>query len=281
MPRPAFPAGRLASAARALCGRFLPSLRRLLLPRVRADRPGRECAWRRISRRSRHVRTGGTAAILPGLVVLALAAMALAPVPAQAQPLSDDNTLRSLRVTWGSDTYSMSPAFDRFRNDYVVVVPAGRTEVIVTPTKNHHGATGPHVTPGDNDGTGSYTVDLSPGSNIVHISLSAELGHFRRYSLNIYRGGSLPTATLPSGALLSSLRLTAGAEVVELPGEEVEGEDCGLRDLLPDGRAEKGLAAGAVRDGAVRCAGRDAIPHPEAGGRVRRGMSRCVKAAMK
>ena len=40
-------------------------------------------------------------------------------------------------------------------------------EVIVTPTKNHHGATGPHVTPGDNDGTGRYTVDLSPGSNIV------------------------------------------------------------------------------------------------------------------
>ena len=134
----------------------------------------------------------------------------MASIPVEAQPLSDDNTLRSLRVTWGSNTYSLSPAFDRFRNDYVVVVPADRTEVLVTPVKNHHGATGPHVTPGDNDGTGSYTVDLSPGSNIVHLSLSAELGHFRRYSLNIYRGGSLPTATLPSGALLNSLTLSNG-----------------------------------------------------------------------
>ena len=177
----------------------------------------------------------------------------MASVPAEAQPLSDDNTLRSLRVAWGSDTYSMSPAFDRFRNDYVVVVPADRTEVLVTPTKNHHGATGPHVTPGDNDGTGSYTVALSPGSNIVHISLSAELGHFRRYSLNIYRGGSLPTATLPSGALLNSLRLTADAEVVEFPGAEIEGEDCGCatyyRMVVPKRVSRVGLFA-TVQSGA-------------------------------
>ena len=207
------------------------------------------------STRSRSVHTSGTRAdrpgrpprrILPRLVAFALAAIAVAPVPAQAQPLSDDNTLRRLRVTWGSDTYSLEPAFDRFRNDYVVAVPADRTEVIVTPVKNHHGATGPHVEPGSNDGMGNYSVALSPGSNIVHISLSAELGHFRRYSLNVYRG-SLPTATLPSGARLTSLRVTADPEVVELPGEEVEGEDCGCatyyRMVVPKTVSRLGLFA--------------------------------------
>ncbi len=173
--------------------------------------------------------------------------------PVEAQRPSDDNTLRSLRVTWGSDTYSLSPAFDRFRNDYVVVVPADRTEVIVTPVKNHPRATSPFVDSGTNDGTGSYTVALSPGSNIVHISLSAELGHFRRYSLNVYRGGSLPTATLPSGALLSSLRLTADAEVVEFPGAEIEGEDCGCatyyRMVVPKRVSRVGLFA-TVQSGA-------------------------------
>ena len=79
--------------------------------------------------------------ILMGLILFVLTVMTSAPV--EAQPLSDDNTLRSLRVTWGSDTYSLSPAFDRFRNDYVVVVPADRTEVLVTPTKNHPRAHGP------------------------------------------------------------------------------------------------------------------------------------------
>ena len=96
-------------------------------------------------------------------------------------------------------------------------------------------------------------MDLSPGSNIVHISLSAELGHFRRYSLNIYRGGSLPTATLPSGALLSSLRLTADAEVVEFPGAEIEGEDCGCatyyRMVVPKRVSRVGLFA-TVQSGA-------------------------------
>ena len=96
-------------------------------------------------------------------------------------------------------------------------------------------------------------MDLSPGSNIVHISLSAELGHFRRYSLNIYRGGSLPTATLPSGALLSSLRLTADAEVVEFPGAEIEGEDCGCatyyRMVVPKHVSRVGLFA-TVQSGA-------------------------------
>ena len=185
--------------------------------------------------------------------MLALAAMALAPVPAEAQRPSDDNTLRSLRVTWGSDTYSLSPAFDRFRNDYVVVVPAGRTEVIVTPVKNHPRATGPDVSPGTSDGMGGYSVELNPGSNIVHISLSAELGHFRRYSLNVFRGGSLPSATLPSGSLLTSLRLTADAEVVELPGEEIEGEDCGCatyyRMVVPKRVSRLGLFA-TVQSGA-------------------------------
>ena len=217
------PAGSGSTAVRGLRERFTPSLQRI--------------------RR--------TATILPGLVVFALAVMASGSV--EAQRPSDDNTLRSLRVTWGSDTYSLSPAFDRFRNDYVVVVPADRTEVIVTPVKNHPRATSPFVEPGTNDGTGSYTVALSPGSNIVHISLSAELGHFRRYSLNVYRGGSLPTATLPSGALLSSLRLTADAEVVEFPGAEIEGEDCGCatyyRMVVPKRVSRVGLFA-TVQSGA-------------------------------
>ena len=94
---------------------------------------------------------------------------------------------------------------------------------------------------------GGYSVALSPGSNIVHISVSAELGHFRSYSLNVFRGGSLPTATLPSGAQLSSLRLTADAEVVEFPGEEVEGEDCGCatyyRVVVPKNVSRLSLAA--------------------------------------
>ena len=213
------PAGRGSSAERALRERFAPPLQRIV--RV--------------------------ASILPGLVVLALAVMALAPVPAEAQRPSDDNTLRSLQVTWGSDTYSLSPAFERFRNDYVVVVPADRTEVLVRPTKNHPRASGPFVEPGSNDGTGAYSVALSPGSNIVRISLSAELGHFRQYSLNVFRGGSLPSATLPSGALLTSLRLTADAEVVELPGEEIEGEDCGCatyyRMVVPERVSRLGLFA--------------------------------------
>ena len=100
VPRPAGPAGRFSSAAQALRGRFLPSLQHLRPPRARA---GRECAWRRIIHPLRH--------ILPGLAVWALAVTASVPVPAQAQRPSDDNTLRSLRVTWGSDTYSLDAGF--------------------------------------------------------------------------------------------------------------------------------------------------------------------------
>ena len=185
--------------------------------------------------------------------------------PVTASPIESgaDATLRDLRVRTFTDFYSLRPVFDPSTTSYLVSAPYDVGTVYVTATPSDSEAT-VRVSPNEGFNTinNLWEVEVSSGNNTVTIIVEAVDGTRKRYTLNVLARNPRLThdARLPPGSRLSFLALSADAEVVEFPGEEVEGRGLRLRDLLPGGRAEKRLAAVAGRDGEGRCAGGDAIP---------------------
>ena len=150
--------------------------------------------------------------------------------PVTAAPIESgsDATLRDLRVRTFTDFYSLRPAFDPDTSSYLVSVPENVGTFYVAPTPSDSGAS-VRVSPGSRFNSELWTVSVSNGSNYVNVIVTAVDGTEKRYRLNLRARNPRLThdARLPPGSRLRFLALSAAAEVVELPGEEVPGEDCG------------------------------------------------------
>ena len=150
--------------------------------------------------------------------------------PVTAAPIESgaDATLRDLRVRTFTDFYSLRPDFDPNTSSYLVSVPENVGTFYVAPTPSDSGAS-VRVSPGSRFNSELWAVSVSNGSNYVNVIVTAVDGTEKRYRLNLRARNPRLThdARLPPGSRLRFLALSAAAEVVELPGEEVEGEDCG------------------------------------------------------
>ena len=150
--------------------------------------------------------------------------------PVTAAPIESgaDATLRDLRVRTFTDFYSLRPAFDPGTTSYLVSVPENVGTLYVAPTPSDSGAS-VRVSPGSRFNSELWAVSVSNGSNTVNVIVTAVDGTEKRYRLNLRARNPRLThdARLPPDSRLRFLALSADAEVVELPGEEVEGEDCG------------------------------------------------------
>ena len=150
--------------------------------------------------------------------------------PVTAAPIESgaDATLRNLRVRTFTDFYSLRPAFDPDTSSYLVSVPYSVGTLYVAPTPSDSGAS-VRVSPGSRFNSELWEVSVSGGSNYVNVIVTAVNGTEKRYRLHLLAKNPTLThdARLPPDSRLRFLALSAAAEVVELPGEEVEGEDCG------------------------------------------------------
>ena len=147
-----------------------------------------------------------------------------------------------------TDFYSLRPAFDPGTSSYLVSVPYDLRTLYVAPTPSDSEAS-VRVSPGSRFNNDLWEVSISGGSNTVNVIVTAVNGTEKRYRLNVLARNPRLThdATLPEDSRLTFLALSADAEVVEFPGEEVEGEDCGCatyyRVVVPKNVSRLSLAA--------------------------------------
>ena len=159
-----------------------------------------------------------------------------------------DATLRNLRVRTFTDFYSLRPDFDPDTSTYLVSVPWELRTLYVAPTPSDSEAS-VRVSPGSRFNSELWAVSVSSGSNTVNVIVTAVNGTEKRYRLNVLVRNPHLThdATLPEDSRLTFLALSADADVVEFPGEEVEGEDCGCatyyRVVVPKNVSRLSLAA--------------------------------------
>ena len=126
-----------------------------------------------------------------------------------SDPLSMDAALRSLII---SDVTNWDPAFNASTLNYRVNAANNITQVTVTATANHAGAT-VAITPADVDtGTAGHQVNLSEGDNTITIVVTAADSSTMTYTVVVRRAGGANT--------LSSLTIT--------------GSDGNRYDLSPD-----------------------------------------------
>ena len=107
------------------------------------------------------------------------------------KPLSTDNTLETLSVTDGTNTYTLDPVFDPTKTNYSVVVANSVSSITLNAHENDDYA----VLSGD---TGNQSLNV--GNNTFEISVLSESGVPKVYTINVYR--------LSNDNTLSSLSLS-------------------------------------------------------------------------
>ena len=91
-------------------------------------------------------------------------------------PKSNDNNLTNLTVSSGT----LSPAFNKDTTVYTVTVPNEVTSITVTPTKSNSKATV----------SGTLTKELAEGENTITVTVTAEDGTPKTYTVKVTREGS-------------------------------------------------------------------------------------------
>ena len=105
-----------------------------------------------------------------------------------------DAALRSLII---SDVTNWDPAFNASTLNYRVNAANNITQVTVTATANHAGAT-VAITPADVDtGTAGHQVNLSVGDNTITIVVTAADSSTMTYTVVVRRAGGANTPELP------------------------------------------------------------------------------------
>ena len=173
---------------------------------------------------SRRTRWGWAAAMLPVLVLLALAAT-MAP-PAQAQTLSNDATLTNIRSFPGG--WTLEPAFRS--NNFVYFVRASSHSTRIRVTKSDSDAS-VRITPDDDRSSPEWALfEIGSRFREVQVSVTAEDGTTRNiYRIYFVRDRPVPSheLRLPSDSLLSSLRMSVDADLVKLATGTPTDSDCG------------------------------------------------------
>ena len=78
------------------------------------------------------------------------------------------------------DSYTLTPTFNRYVNDYEFIVPASDSQVVITPKASDSGATV----------VGGGTKDLKYGSNVFTITVTSTSGLKNDYNIYIFREGT-------------------------------------------------------------------------------------------
>lgn len=116
-----------------------------------------------------------------------------------AQPTGDgspDNRLSSLKV----GSYTLTPGFDNDTTSYSVVVPNSATSVTITAT--------PKASTAKVSGTG--TVQLKVGSNTVKVTVTAQNGSQRTFTLTIAREGNTTSFSINHKYKVSGANYVSG-----------------------------------------------------------------------
>ena len=129
----------------------------------------------------------------------------------RAAPLSTDATLSALTVNDGSSDLTLTPSFAPDTSGYAADVDAAIDTVTLTATVNHSGASvtsvllmGNSIT--DTDFSDGITVpSLAEGENVIAVSVTAEDGTQKTYTITVTRAAPLST-----DATLSALTVNDG-----------------------------------------------------------------------
>lgn len=100
------------------------------------------------------------------------------PAPKPSETGNNNNFLDSLTV----EGFSLSPTFDRYTTEYAVEVTTETTEVTITAATNGKEATV----------TGTGTVSLKTGENLLPVTVTATSGATRTYILSVFCEAQIP-----------------------------------------------------------------------------------------
>ena len=154
---------------------------------------------------------------------------------------SDDATLSSLELQDANGAaIELIPDFDPATTEYSVSVPNGVESVTLTTEKNHGGASAAILTPSGTSEPDEATVDLSLGSNVLSVVVTAEDGNAGvTYTVSVERAEPEWSATLTVGTDETTVPVATGYSKWSVTGAELstdefafEGETYGVMFLF-------------------------------------------------
>ncbi len=140
---------------------------------------------------------------------------------------SDDATLSSLELQDASGAaIELIPDFDPAATEYSVSVPNGVESVTLTTEKNHGGASAAILTPSGTSEPDEATVDLSLGSNVLSVVVTAEDGNaVVTYTVSVERAEPEWSATLTVGTDETTAPVATGYSKWSVTGAELSTDE--------------------------------------------------------
>ena len=140
---------------------------------------------------------------------------------------SDDATLSSLELQDASGAaIELIPDFDPATTEYSVSVPNGVESVTLTTEKNHGGASAAILTPSGTSEPDEATVDLSLGSNVLSVVVTAEDSNaVVTYTVSVERAEPEWSATLTVGTDETTVPVATGYSKWSVTGAELSTDE--------------------------------------------------------
>ena len=140
---------------------------------------------------------------------------------------SDDATLSSLELQDANGAaIELIPDFDPATTEYSVSVPNGVESVTLTTEKNHGGASAAILTPSGTSEPDEATVDLSLGSNVLSVVVTAEDGNaVVTYTVSVERAEPEWSATLTVGTDETTVPVATGYSKWSVTGAELSTDE--------------------------------------------------------
>ena len=136
---------------------------------------------------------------------------------------SDDATLSSLELQDANGAaIELIPEFDSATTEYSVSVPNGVESVTLTTEKSHAGALAAVLTPSGTSEPDEATADLSLGSNVLSVAVTAEDGNaVVTYTVSVERAEPEWSASLTVGTDVTMVPLATGYSEWAITGSEL------------------------------------------------------------
>ena len=140
---------------------------------------------------------------------------------------SDDATLSSLELQDANGAaIELIPDFDPATTEYSVSVPNGVESVTLTTEKNHGGASAAILTPSGTSEPDEATVDLSVGSNVLGVVVTAEDDNaVVTYTVSVERAEPEWSATLTVGTDETTVPVATGYSKWSVTGAELSTDE--------------------------------------------------------
>ena len=146
------------------------------------------------------------------------------------KPEPTDATLSSLELQDANGAaIELIPDFDPATTEYSVSVPNGAESVTLTTEKNHGGASAAILTPSGTSEPDEATVDLSLGSNVLSVVVTAEDGNaVVTYTVSVERAEPEWSATLTVGTAETTVPVATGYWNWTVTGAELSTDEFAL-----------------------------------------------------